>query len=166
MSGVDCLLDTCEQFNSFFSATLAATSSSFSTLDWLISPFLGGVKESRFTRSPALSCGETHIKITLFYTEQCGWTFEIPRSGTLGLRSVAERRLFWFLKAVLKLSSLCKAAAETAKEDPSAIFTTKDFDQNYRCHLAWVAVLRGEAVHLAGERTRPTEPATSQVPPP
>ena len=48
-----------------FSATLAATSSSFSTLDWLISPFLGGVKESRFTRSPALSCGETHIKITL-----------------------------------------------------------------------------------------------------
>ena len=65
MSGVDCLLDTCEQFNSFFSATLAATSSSFSTLDWLISPFLGGVKESRFTRSPALSCGETHMKITL-----------------------------------------------------------------------------------------------------
>ena len=65
MSGVDCLLDTCEQFNSFFSATLAATSSSFSTLDWLIRPFLGGVKESRFTRSPALSCGETHVKITL-----------------------------------------------------------------------------------------------------
>jgi len=90
MSGVDCLLGT----------------SSSSTLHWLSSPFRGGVNESRFTSSPALS-------------------LEIPKSGTLDLRSVAERRRFWFLKAVLKLSSLCKAAAATAREDPSAILATK-----------------------------------------
>ena len=55
----------------------------------------------------------------------------MPRSGTLDLRSVAERRLFWFLRAVLKLSSLCKAAADTAREEPSAILllTTKQLDR-------------------------------------
>ena len=60
-----------------------------------------------------------------------GWTLEMPRSGTLDLRSVAERRRFWFLRAVLKLSSLCKAAADTAREEPSAILllTTKQSDR-------------------------------------
>ena len=80
-----------------------------------------------------------------------GWTFEMPRSGTLDLRSVAERRLFWFLRAVLKLSSLCKAAADTAREEPSAILllTTKQMSSlravSQSCHLAWVAAVADKA---------------------
>ena len=46
-------------------------------------------------------------------------TLEIPRSGTLDLRSVADSRRFWFLRAVRKLSSLWRAAADTAREEVS-----------------------------------------------
>ena len=91
-----------------------------------------------------------------------GWTLEMPRSGTLDLRSVAERRLFWFLRAVLKLSSLCKAAADTAREEPSAILllTTKQMSSlravSQSCHLAWVAaVVRCSCTQ--GRGRRPTE---------
>ena len=53
-------------------------------------------------------------------------TLEIPRSGTLDLRSVADSRRFWFLRAVRKLSSLCRAAADTAREEVSEdIFSTR-----------------------------------------
>ena len=118
------------QFQSFVTVTTATTSSS-STLHWLSSPFRGGVNESRFTSSPALSCVKVSSRLHCTYALGFGslersrsWTLEIPKSGTLGLRSVAERRRFWFLRAVLKLSSLCKAAADTAREDPSAILAT------------------------------------------
>jgi len=58
---------------------------------------LGGVKESLLPRRPARSLLS-------------------PSSGTLGFLSVADRRLFWFLSAVRKLSSLCRAVVFTAKE--------------------------------------------------
>lgn len=58
---------------------------------------LGGVRESLLPRRPALSLLS-------------------PSSGTLGFLSVADKRLFWFLSAVRKLSSLCRAEAATASE--------------------------------------------------
>ena len=87
-------------------------------------------------------------------------TLEIPRSGTLDLRSVADSRRFWFLKAVRKLSSLWRAAADTAREEVSEDISLNKVETRNSCrHLTWTGV------HLRGEVRRATERATSQVRP-
>ena len=87
-------------------------------------------------------------------------TLEIPRSGTLDLRSVADSRRFWFLRAVRKLSSLCRAAADTAREEVSEDISLNKVETRNSCrHLTWTEV------HLRGEVRRATERATSQVRP-
>ena len=54
------------QFQSFVTVTTATTSSS-STLHWLSNPFRGGVNESRFTSSPALSCVKSLINALMLW---------------------------------------------------------------------------------------------------
>ena len=158
MSGVDCLLTTWapDQMSCIVHKPPSPTSSS-STLLWLSRPFLGGVNESRLTKRPALSCAVKNVKIKLL-SVLC--TLEMPRSGTLDLRSVADSRRFWFLRAVRKLSSLCRAAADTAREEVSEDISLNKVETRNSCrHLTWTGV------HLRGEVRRATERATSQVRP-